>query len=549
MKDLNSEQKTMCGTPNYISPEVVSRLPYGLSSDTWSIGCMMVTMLTGSPPFQCEEVKSTLERVTRGEYFLPENISSAARSLITSLIQKDPKRRPPMAALLSHEFFKGQISRLSQSQISGVKPGILTPIPNGNILPARQDISYLTNSYPQNKSENRSNTSNHSNKIGISKSAHMSSTETRDTKCISSRIASSSTLVNRQNSTNAINNQLLNNTSSNIQSIISAKDNKRIPNFTTDRLKPIKQDTKHGSISILKSGDVLIDFKNELNIIRISRNGESISTYDRSNTFEPLCIYTLNSNNIPENISRHYRYAQRFVNLVQTKTPKIVFYSPQAKCTLMENSPDPDFHLLFYNGIKSLISQNTVEITVPESITPQYCDGNFRQPNFTYRINTNTANSADIKPVFLPIFKHAQECLQQCLEVEKSSRFDKCTKYPLILKTCQSKPSGETKEILHSGNRFDGGSSTAGSKISVAPLQLNHQSSVRSLRSTNFSSSGGHSTIETITHYLDGIGWCMSTSDKQFIMLFNDGCRVNIHSLTQIVTFISPKVSTLPERY
>jgi serine/threonine protein kinase len=42
----------MCGTPNYISPEIVSRVPYGLSSDVWSLGCMMYTLLTGSPPFQ-----------------------------------------------------------------------------------------------------------------------------------------------------------------------------------------------------------------------------------------------------------------------------------------------------------------------------------------------------------------------------------------------------------------------------------------------------------------------------------------------------------------
>lgn len=44
-----------------------------------------------------------------------------------------------------------------------------------------------------------------------------------------------------------------------------------------------------------------------------------------------------------------YLYAARFVNLVKAKTPKITLYSDQAKCILMENSPE-DFEVLFYSG-------------------------------------------------------------------------------------------------------------------------------------------------------------------------------------------------------
>lgn len=67
--DPTSEQKTMCGTPNYISPEIVSRMPYGLSSDVWSLGCMLVTLLTGSPPFQvflkCTTISSNFNRALK----------------------------------------------------------------------------------------------------------------------------------------------------------------------------------------------------------------------------------------------------------------------------------------------------------------------------------------------------------------------------------------------------------------------------------------------------------------------------------------------------
>lgn len=52
LNQTTGEQKTICGTPNYISPEIVSRKPYGLASDVWSVGCMFYIMITGVAPFQ-----------------------------------------------------------------------------------------------------------------------------------------------------------------------------------------------------------------------------------------------------------------------------------------------------------------------------------------------------------------------------------------------------------------------------------------------------------------------------------------------------------------
>ncbi|KAJ3089463.1 Serine/threonine-protein kinase plk4 [Quaeritorhiza haematococci] len=88
MIDPDAEQKTMCGTPNYISPEILSRQPYGLASDVWSLGCMLVTLLTGSPPFESSAVKNTLDRVSRVDYTLPDHLSSEAKDLIHRLLQK-----------------------------------------------------------------------------------------------------------------------------------------------------------------------------------------------------------------------------------------------------------------------------------------------------------------------------------------------------------------------------------------------------------------------------------------------------------------------------
>lgn len=47
---------------------------------------------------------------------------------------------------------------------------------------------------------------------------------------------------------------------------------------------------------------------------------------------------------------RKYQYASRFVHLVRSKSPKITYFSRYAKCILMENSPDADFEVWFYDG-------------------------------------------------------------------------------------------------------------------------------------------------------------------------------------------------------
>ncbi|KAM8833250.1 serine/threonine-protein kinase PLK4 isoform 1-T1 [Synchiropus picturatus] len=95
---------TMCGTPNYISPEVATRSAHGLESDVWSLGCMFYAFLMGRPPFDTDTVKHTLSKVVLGEYEMPGHVSAEAQDLIQQLLQRDPAQRPSLSALLDHPF-------------------------------------------------------------------------------------------------------------------------------------------------------------------------------------------------------------------------------------------------------------------------------------------------------------------------------------------------------------------------------------------------------------------------------------------------------------
>ncbi|KAK5916766.1 hypothetical protein CgunFtcFv8_011716 [Champsocephalus gunnari] len=95
---------TMCGTPNYISPEVATHSAHGLESDVWSLGCMFYAFLMGRPPFDTDSVKNTLSKVVLGEYDMPSHVSLEAQDLIHQLLQRDPAHRPSLSAVLDHPF-------------------------------------------------------------------------------------------------------------------------------------------------------------------------------------------------------------------------------------------------------------------------------------------------------------------------------------------------------------------------------------------------------------------------------------------------------------
>jgi len=55
--DFVEEASTVCGTPNYISPETLQGQRFGPQSDVWAIGCILYAMLVGTPPFESSDVR------------------------------------------------------------------------------------------------------------------------------------------------------------------------------------------------------------------------------------------------------------------------------------------------------------------------------------------------------------------------------------------------------------------------------------------------------------------------------------------------------------
>ncbi|XJO73244.1 hypothetical protein BDV3_004254 [Batrachochytrium dendrobatidis] len=108
LKHDGERKKTICGTPNYIAPEVLfNKEGHSFEVDIWSLGIVMYTFAIGKPPFQTKDVNSIYERIRENNLEFPANIpiSDDVRVIIKSLLHSDPEQRPSIDDVLEHRFF------------------------------------------------------------------------------------------------------------------------------------------------------------------------------------------------------------------------------------------------------------------------------------------------------------------------------------------------------------------------------------------------------------------------------------------------------------
>ncbi|XP_066508902.1 death-associated protein kinase 2-like [Hoplias malabaricus] len=104
------EYRSLCGTPQYIAPEVINYEPLSTSSDMWSIGVITYILLSGMSPFQGESDEETLRNIADMKYEFEEQYfsqtSNMAKDFIEKLLVKDPGERMTAEECLLHPWIK-----------------------------------------------------------------------------------------------------------------------------------------------------------------------------------------------------------------------------------------------------------------------------------------------------------------------------------------------------------------------------------------------------------------------------------------------------------
>ncbi|XP_072167009.1 calcium/calmodulin-dependent protein kinase type IV-like [Diadema setosum] len=120
--DQDVTMKTVCGTPGYCAPEVLTGKPYSEAVDMWSVGVITYILLCGFEPFYDDRGDTAVyKKILKADYaFISpwwDDISQSAKDFISSLLKLDPKKRLTAAAAMQHPWVREKNSAANTKHI------------------------------------------------------------------------------------------------------------------------------------------------------------------------------------------------------------------------------------------------------------------------------------------------------------------------------------------------------------------------------------------------------------------------------------------------
>mmetsp|Transcript_19941 Transcript_19941/g.51424 ORF Transcript_19941/g.51424 Transcript_19941/m.51424 type:complete len:269 (-) Transcript_19941:184-990(-) len=102
---------TLCGTPEYLAPEIIGNKGHNHSADWWTLGVLLFEMTAGFPPFAGQDQMETYQKIMRGKVKYPPGMTSECRDAIGKLLAHNPTQRLGCLRggardVKQHDFFK-----------------------------------------------------------------------------------------------------------------------------------------------------------------------------------------------------------------------------------------------------------------------------------------------------------------------------------------------------------------------------------------------------------------------------------------------------------
>ena len=102
----SNRRQTMCGTLDYLSPEIIDHKNYSSAVDNWCIGVLTYEFLVGKPPFEASNKDATYQRIRTLDLRFPQYVPPVAQDFIRKLLVLDPNERMPLSEVKNHPFIQ-----------------------------------------------------------------------------------------------------------------------------------------------------------------------------------------------------------------------------------------------------------------------------------------------------------------------------------------------------------------------------------------------------------------------------------------------------------
>ncbi|ORY87717.1 kinase-like domain-containing protein [Protomyces lactucae-debilis] len=103
----NTRRATLCGTLDYLPPEMVEGKDHNKNVDLWSLGVLCYEFIVGTPPFEdMSGHAATYKRIAKVDLRIPDHVSAEAKDLITRLLQYNPERRLALDQIQLHPWIR-----------------------------------------------------------------------------------------------------------------------------------------------------------------------------------------------------------------------------------------------------------------------------------------------------------------------------------------------------------------------------------------------------------------------------------------------------------